>query len=322
MRKGFAAALLLVSVLCAAPVHGEPQLNSAKPIKIIVPYSAGGGTDIVARVIAGRLQDRLGIATVVENRTGAGGNLGGELLATAEPDGHTLMFTAQGPLAINKSLYERLGFDPDRFTPVSLVASADMVLVANPSLPARDVPELIALAKKDPGRLSYASQGIGTSGHLTAELFKSMTDTNIVHVPYRGTSPALVDVAAGHVSIMFGEIGPARPYMEDGKLRGLGVTGDKPVQSIPNARTVAATLPGFVVQSWWGMVAPPDTPPAIAGKLSNEIAEILKEPAVSARLVTLDMNRIGNTPEEMGRFLASERERWSKVIKSLGIVVK
>src|SRR5215204_2636274 len=195
----------------------------SKTIKIVVPYAAGGGTDIVARIIAQKLQDKWGQPTIVENRAGAGGNVGADAVFTAPPDGHTLLFTAQGPLVVNKPLYGKLTYEPDAFTPVSLVVIAYSALLAHPKVPANDLRQLIEYAKSNPDKLNYASQGIGTAAHLTAELFKSMAGVRIGHVPYRGSGPALTDLVGGHVDLMFGELAPARPYVQAGTLRAMAV---------------------------------------------------------------------------------------------------
>ncbi|MCC6889244.1 MAG: tripartite tricarboxylate transporter substrate binding protein [Hyphomicrobiales bacterium] len=316
MNKIVAGALVLLTFLLPWPC--QAQDFPTKPIRIVVPYASGGGTDIVARIIAAKLQEKFNQTVIVENRTGAGGNIGAETVSLAEPDGHTLMFTAQGPLVVNKSLYGKLGYDPDTFTPVSLVLVADMVLLTHTKLAARNVPDLIKLAKANPGRLNYASQGNGTSAHLTAELFKSMAGVNLVHVPYRGSGPALIDLVAGHVDVMFGEIAPARSYLDAGSLRAIAVTGDKRIPSMPEVEAVAETLPGLVVQSWWGMVAPPRTPPGIASRLAAAITDLLKLPDVASRLETLGMIGVGSTTEELARHMEKERKLWAKVIRDSG----
>jgi tripartite-type tricarboxylate transporter receptor subunit TctC len=312
--------LVLAAVLLAAAVAmpAAAQDFPSKPIKIIVPYAAGGGADIVARILAQKLQDQWGQAAVVENRAGAGGNLGAEAVFTAEPDGHTLLFTAQGPLVVNQSLYGKLAYDPDAFAPVSLVVVAYSVLLAHPNVPAGSLQELIVLAKANPDKLNYASQGIGTAAHLTAELFKSMAGVKIVHVPYKGSGPALNDLVAGHVNIMFGELAAAHPYIGPGLLRPLAVSSEKRNPALPDVPTVSEALPGFVVTSWWAMVAPPGTAGAITGKLSAAIAEVLKQPDVAARLADMSMLATGSTPAELAAFMQQERERWGNVIRISG----
>jgi tripartite-type tricarboxylate transporter receptor subunit TctC len=314
--KRIALGAMLLAAALAVPAVAQDF--PGKPIKIVVPYAAGGGADIVARIIAQKLQEKWGPAVIVENRAGAGGNLGAEAVFTAEPDGHTLLFTAQGPLVVNQSLYGRLAFDPDAFAPVSLVVVAYSVLLAHPKVPASSVAELIAFAKANPDRLNYASQGIGTAAHLTAELFKSMAGVNIVHVPYKGSGPALNDLVAGHVNIMFGELAAAHPYIGSGMLRALAVSSEQRNPSMPDVPTVSEVLPGFVVTSWWAVVAPPGTSPAIVNKLSAAIADALKQPDVAARLVDMSMVAAGTTPAQLASFMTQERERWGNVIRASG----
>jgi len=311
-----AAALVAAAVAAAPPARAQDF--PSKPIRIVVPFAAGGGADIVARILAEKLQARWGQPAIVENRAGAGGNIGAESVFTAEPDGHTVLFTAQGPLVVNKSLYGKLTYDPDMLTPVSLVVVAYSVLLAHPKVPAASLQELIAYAKANPDKLNYASQGIGTAAHLTGELFKSMAGVRIGHVPYRGSGPALTDLVAGHVDIMFGELAPAHQYVRDGTLRALAVSSAERNPSLPEVPTVTEVLPGFVVTSWWAMAAPPGTLPAVADRLSAAIAEILKLPDVATRLSDMSMVATGSTPSELAKFMASERERWGNVIRMSG----
>lgn len=313
----FARMLLAAAMAFTLPVHAQDFPN--KPIRMVVPYSPGGGTDIVARLLAEKLQRKWGHAVIVDNRPGAGGNLGAGAVFAAAPDGYTILFTAQGPLVVNKSLYAKLTYDPDAFVPVSLVTVAYSVLLVNPKMSANSVQQLIAFAKANPGRLNYASQGIGTAAHLIAELFKSMAGVRIVHIPYKGTGPALTDLVAGQVDMMFGELAAADPYIRSDKLRALAVSSEKRNPSLPNVPAMSEALPGFVVTSWWAIVAPPGTTPAIANSLSSAIAESLKQPDLARRLVDMSMVATGSTPAELGLFIKKEGKRWGDVIRAAGV---
>jgi tripartite-type tricarboxylate transporter receptor subunit TctC len=310
------AGILMAALALVAPVHAQEFPN--KPVRIIVPYAAGGGTDLVARIVAQKLQEKWGQPVVVENRAGAGGNLGSEAVYTAAPDGYSLLFTAQGPLVVNKSLYGKLSYEPEKFTPVSLVMVAYSALLASPKVQADNVKDLIAFAKANPGKLNYASQGIGTAAHLIAELFNSMAAVQITHVPYKGSGPALNDLVAGHVDIMFGELAPSFPHVQAGKLKALAVSGDKRVANLPNVPTVNEVLPGFVVTSWWGIVAPPGTPAAITNRISAAVGETMKQPDVAARLNDMSMVSTGSSSAEFAKFITAEAERWGNVIRISG----
>jgi len=316
-KTGFAGALLAFAFACAAPALAADEFPT-KPIKVIVPYAAGGGIDIVARIVAQKLQEKWGPAVIVENRGGAGGNLGAEDVFTAAPDGYTLLFTAQGPLVVNQSLYDKLAYDPAKFTPVSLVVIAYNALLAYPEVPATDLRQLIDYAKAHPDKLNYASQGVGTAAHLTAELFKSMAGIKIDHIPYRGSGPAVSDLVAGHVDLMFSELAPSLPYIQSGQLRALAVSSDKRLAVLPDIPTVSEVLPGFVVTSWWAIVAPPGTPAAITEKLSAGIGEVVREPDVAKKLTDLSMVPKGSTPGELAAFIKDEAERWGNVVRTSG----
>ena len=308
-------------LLCVAAIlQGSvaAQEFPTKPIKIVVPFAPGGGADIVARIISDKLSGALGRGAVVENRAGAGGNVGAEAVFRAEPDGYTVLLTTQGPLVVNKSIYAKLSYDPEAFVPVSLVAASQGVLLVNLKVPANTVQELIAYARANPDKLNYASQGIGTTAHLAAELFNSMAQVKITHIPYKGTGPALGDMLAGQVDMMFGELSAADSHIRSGKLRAIAVGNDKRNPRLPDVPSVSEALPGFVVMTWYGMVAPPGTALGIASRLSTSVAETLKQPDMSKRLLDLSISEIGSTPQELTQFMIKERERWGQVIKVAG----
>lgn len=260
----------------------------------------------------------MGQPVIVVNRAGAAGIIGSEYVAKAVPDGYTLLFAAPGQLVINKMLYAKLPYDSDAFVPISLVTTAPNVLVVNPSVQAETVQELVSLAKSNPNKLSYASQGIGTSMHLSPELLKSLTGINIVHVPYKGGAPALTDLMSGQVDMMFTEISGVLPWIRAGRLRALAVGSEKRTASLPNVPAISEVLPGFVSLSWQGMVAPPATPASIADTLSAAIAEALKHPDVAKQIAQSSLDPIGSTPSELAAFMKEERERWGKVIRTTG----
>ncbi len=313
LRFPIAAAASLVFAL-----HAYGQDYPSKPVRLVVPYAAGGGGDIVARVVAEKLQARLGQNVIVENRVGAGGNVGSESVLRATPDGYTLMLTPQGPLVVNKALYPKLSYDPDTLLPVSLVAAAYGVLVVHPKVPAASVQQLIALAKANPDKLNYGSSGTGTTAHLAAELFKSAADVKIVHVPYKGTGPALMDLLAGQVDVMFTEVSAAGAYIRDGRLRALAVGGEKANPLLPGVVSLSETLPGMVVMTWYGLVAPPGTPAAIVNKLSVAVSDVVKQPDTIKRMGELGVVGIGGSPAELAVFMKQERERWGKVVRETG----
>jgi tripartite-type tricarboxylate transporter receptor subunit TctC len=329
LSGAFSRGLHAVSALCAvtlvagiaatpASAQGDASSYPNKPIRVIVPYPPGGGADILARILSEKVQAKWGQPIIIDNRSGAGGNLGTEAVYRAAPDGYTLLFTAQPPLVANKSLYSKLSFDPDALTPVAVMATAYSVLLVNPKVPANNVRELIAYAKANPGKLNYASQGIGNAAHLTAELFNSQAGIKLVHIPYKGTGPALADLIGGQVDVMFGELATAGPHIRAGKLRVLGTGGEKRHPALPDVPTIGETVPKFVAPVWQGMVAPPGTPAAITNKWAAAINEVLKQPDVANRLREMSMIPAGGTPEDMAQFMKEERERWGSVIRATG----
>jgi len=311
-----AATLAILTPHAAAAADAYP----AKPVRFVVAFPPGGGTDIIARSIARKLTERLAQQVVVDNRPGAGGNIGTDIVAKSAPDGHTLLMGSAGPLAINASLFGKMPFDPIKdLTPVTLAASTPNVLVVHPSLKAATVKELIALARARPGEINFASSGHGTPAHLAGELFNSMAGVKMVHVPYKGAAPALTDLLGGQVQLMFSTMPPALPHVKDGKLRALAVTSAKRSPATPELPTVdEIALPGFEANTWHGVVAPAGTPAAIVARLNREIVAILHLPEVVERLSAQGAEAVGSTPEEFAAYIRSETVKWAKVVRESG----
>ena len=288
----------------------------ARPVHLVVPFTPGGSTDILGRAIAQRLQEALGQPFVVENKPGAGGSIGATEVARAAPDGYTLLMGHIGTLAVNPTLYPKLPYDPrTSFAPVALVARVPNVLVVNPAVPARNVQELIALAKAKPGSLRYASGGNGSAAHIAMEYFKLRTQTDIGHIPYRGTSPAVTDVIGGQVEIIMTGIPAVLQQVKSGRLRALAVSSSKPVASLPELPTIAATVPDFDAVQWYGIVAPARTPPPVIALLNQEINRALASPAMKARLDAEGADAAPTTPEAFGTMIVQEIARWKPVIE-------
>ena len=317
--KRWALGLLLAVVAGGAWAQAYP----VKPIRLVVPFPPGGATDIHARAVAQKLTDAWGQSVIVDNRPGAGGNIGSELVAKAAPDGYTLEMGTVGTHAINASLYSKMPYDHVRdFAPVILVAGVPNVLVVNPGLPVNSVQELIAYAKANPGKLNFASSGSGTSIHLAGELFKVMAGVQMTHVPYKGSSPALQDLLGGQVQLMFDNLPPSLPHIKAGKLRALGVTSATRAPALPDVPTIAESgLPGFEASSWFGVLAPAGTPPAIIAKLNAEIAKWLDTPEAKEKMLALGANAAGGTPEDFAKHIAAETAKWAKVVKESGAKV-
>jgi tripartite-type tricarboxylate transporter receptor subunit TctC len=305
-------ALLLVSLNAVA------QEYPSKPVRMILPVPPGAGTDAVARLLGDKLQARLGQPFLIEHRAGAGGNLAGEAVYKAVPDGHTLYFGGQSTLVINRSLYAKIPFDPDALVPISQIASGLSILVVNQKVPASTVPQLIAHAKANPGKLSYASSGSGTIPHLGAELFKMLGGLDILHVPYKGMAQGLADVLSGRVDMMFAGVATAVPQSRDGRIRLVAIGAEKRNAALPNIPTVAETLPGFACENWFGLLAPPATPATIVSRLATATQQGLREPESVKRLAELGFDTEATTPEELRTLMRAETERWAKVIKATG----
>ena len=311
-----AATLAILTPQAVAAADGYPS----RPVRFVVAFPPGGGTDIIARSIAQKLAERIAQQVVVDNRPGAGGNIGTDIVAKSAPDGYTLLMGSAGPLAINASLFAKMPFDPIKdLAPVTLAASTPNVLVVHPSLRAATVKELIALAKARPGEINFASSGHGTPAHLAGELFNSMAGVRMVHVPYKGAAPALADLLGGQVQLMFSTMPPALPHVKAGKLRALAVTSAKRSPAAPELPTVdEIALPGFEANTWHGVVVPAGTPGAIVARLNREIVAILHLPDVIERLSGQGAEPVGSTPEEFAAYIRAETVKWARVVRESG----
>jgi len=292
-----------------------------KPISLIVPFPPGGPTDAMARTLAAELKDTLGQPVIVENRGGAGGNIGAEYVARAAPDGQTLLFGTSGPLAINTSLYRKINYDPGTsFAPVIQVGHLPNILVVNPAVPAKNVKELVAYAKSHPGKLSYASSGNGASSHLAGVMFASVAGVDLLHIPYKGTGPALNDLLGGQVSMSFTDVLTAMPYVKADKLRALGVTTAARSQALPDVPTIAEQgYAGFDVSVFFGIVAPAGTPADRIAKLNKAFADVLASPKVKALFVAQGLERAPSTsPEQLAKFIAQQKAMWADVVNRSG----
>jgi tripartite-type tricarboxylate transporter receptor subunit TctC len=291
-----------------------------KAVRIIVPFPPGGSADLLPRYVGEKLSQQWGQPVIVDNRPGAAGNIGAAAAYQAEPDGYTLLSAPPPPLVINRLLYPKLGYDSTQFVPMSVIAAIPNVLLVNPKVSAASVDEFIKLVKSNPGKLNYASQGNGTTSHLTAELFKSMAGgMDIAHVPYKGTAPALADLLGGQVDLMFDNLGVSLPHVRSGKLKALAVASRKRVASLPGTPTLAESLPGFEAVAWFGIVGPPKTSAAVAEKVAAGVAEALKHPEVLRRLGEMAAEPMGLSPAETAAFMKQETERWGAVIRSAGV---
>ena len=294
----------------------------ARPVRIIVPFPAGGSADLMPRIVAEKLSEKWGQPVIVENRPGAAGNIGADTVFRAEPDGYTLLSAPPPPLVINRLLYQKLSYDSTRFVPITVIGAIPNVLLVSPALGVNSIRELISLAKNNPGKLNYASQGSGTTSHLTAELFKSMAGgLDIRHIPYKGTAPALTDLLGGQVDMMCDNLGVSLPHVRSGKLRALAVASKKRFAALPDVPALAEVLPGFESLAWFGVVAPPKTSAAIAEKVAAAVAEAIRHPDVLRRLRELSAEPMGLSPAQTGAFMREETERWGAIIRSARVKV-
>lgn len=314
-RKAAAGALLWMAAAAALGAYPD------KPVRLVVPFPPGGATDLLAREIGNALQARLQQTVVIENRPGAGGNIAAAAVARAPADGYTLLFGTFGSLAVNKSLYDKPGYDPLKdLAAVASVAYLPNVLVVHPDVPARNVAELLALAKREPGKLTYGSFGAGSSSHLAGELFTHLAGVRIEHVPYKGSAPAMTDLIGGRLTMMFDSISTALPYVRDGRVRPLAVTTQKPAEQLPGVPTLAdAGVPGYELTAWFGVAAPTGTPRPVIERLNAEINASLRQPELVGKLARQGTVPFVSTPDQFGDYIRTQYQKWDALIKSAGI---
>lgn len=311
-RAGFAAGLLCLGL--SVPLVAAQEFPS-KTLHLIVPFPAGGTADVLPRILAEKMRKQFTEGVVVENKPGAGGNIGAETVFRSDPDGHTLLVSPPGPIAINQSLYSRLPFEPDKWLPVTVIAAVPNVLAVSSNVTAKSVEEFVSFAKANPGKITYASQGNGSTSHLTANLFQSLTGTKMIHVPYKGTAPALTDLVGGQVDVFFDNLSSSMPLHKAGKIRILAVADQKRSPVLPDVPSFAeAGIAGMQAVTWFAAVAPPQTPAARIKVLNAAFVDALKQPDVQQRFVEQGAEAVGNTPEQMDAFVRDEAVRWRKVI--------
>ena len=308
--------LLLLAL--ALPLSLHAQDYPSRPVRIVVPFQPGGGSDTLGRLLAEKLTARWGQPVVVENRAGAGGNLGAGFVAQALADGHTLLLSSPGPVVINQSLYKSLPFDPDGFVPVSVIATNYGVLAVHPRTGLADVAALVAAARAAPDKLNFASAGSGTTPHLAGELFKSLAGVRLTHVPYKGAGPGFAALLAGEVDLMFVDVFIALPHVRVGRLRALALGGGARNPLLPGVPVLGEVLPGFEYSVWQGLVAPFGTPASVASRISGAVADIVRQPDVARRLADVGLEAVGSSPAEMGAVMRQDRERWGKVVRETG----
>jgi tripartite-type tricarboxylate transporter receptor subunit TctC len=306
--------------LIVVPIRASAQSNfPTRTIRIVVPIPPGPVADALPRMVAERLAQRWGQPVIVENRPGGALNIGAEAVARAQPDGHTLLATPPGPLVISQHFYPKLGFDPTAFVPISILASLPFVLIASPTSPPSTLTELVAYAKANPNKVTYASSGVGSAPHLAAEMLAIAAGIRMVHIPYKGTAPAMIDLRAGHVDLLIDNLSNALAQFTDGKVKILGVGSEQRLAQLPNVPAISEILPGYTVATWFAVVAPPKTPPDIAAKLSSGIAEVLRSPDMAKKLDDLHLKPVAGSPAETAAFLKQESDRWRNVIQRAGI---
>jgi tripartite-type tricarboxylate transporter receptor subunit TctC len=319
LRLWLFVAALVGSALGALTAQVEAQDYPARPVKIIVPFPAGGTADAMPRLVADWLSRKWQQPVVIDNRAGAAGNIGAEAAYKADPDGYTLLSAPPPPLVINQNLYPKLAFDPTEFAPIIIISRVPNALVVHPSVKANTLAEFIAEARANPGKVTSATQGNGTTSHLTSELFQMMANVKFQHVPYRGSAPALQDLVAGNVNVMFDNLGVSLPLVKGGQLKLIAVAAAKRMASLPDVPAIAETLPGFEAVAWYAIVAPPKTPQAIVDKINADTNEALKSPEILVRWPNFSAEPVGGTPQATAAYMREEIQRWHKVIKAAGV---
>lgn len=320
-RSGWALLALIFGATIATTTHAQDF--PARTVKVVVPYPAGGTADVMPRILADWLSRKWGQSVIIDNRTGAGGNIGAEVVAKSDPDGYTLLATPPGPLVINQNLYPHLDYDPLKFVPITVMGRLPNALVVNPDkVAANTVKDFIAYAKTNDGKLANATQGNGTTSHLTSELFQLMAHVKLQNVPYRGSAPALNDLVAGNVDCMFDNIGVSTQLVKAGRLKLIAVASPQRVASMPDVPTIAETLPGFASVTWYALAAPPQTPAAIVEKIAASVNEALKDPEVQKRFADLSAEPVGGTPQATAAYFKDEVTRWQNVITSAHVTLE
>jgi tripartite-type tricarboxylate transporter receptor subunit TctC len=325
MQFSIRSKAILIRALCFIGLSSIGGIAAAegfpdRPITMVVPFPAGGTNDFLARALAQKLTISLHQSVIVENRVGAGGNTGSTYVAAAKPDGYTLMLTAAGPLSINQFIYPKLGYDPVKdFAPVGIIATVPIMLVSNPKCPFKSLAEMISYARAHPGKLSYGSQGYGTTSNLTMELLKYDEHLNIVHVPYRGSAPAAVDLISGTIDVMFDNSPTTLPYVQARQMRALGVATNSRLPGLESIPTISETVKGFESTAWFGIVAPAHTPPGVIDQLNASVNQAMKSPDMRQKLAVSGVQPSADTPAAFGQFIASESTKWAAVVKAANI---
>jgi len=311
---------LLAALLCLVASSVTAQNYPSRPIRLLVPYPAGGPVDIMGRLTAQKLTEQLGVQLVVDNRAGANGNIAGDIVARSNPDGYTLLMGANGVIAVNPGLYRKMPFDPQKdLAPISLIGTGALMMVVTPSVPVRSVAEFIALAKSKPGGVNFASSGSGSTAHLCSELLKSMAGIDIVHVPYKGSAPALNDVIGGQVQMLITGVSSAIGHTRSGKLRALGVTSAKRLPALPDVPAIAETVRGYEVLTWYGVFAPVGTPAAIVQRLHGAIVTGMASRDMQEKMTALGADAVTNSPKEFAALVRDEIAKWGQVLRTAGI---